>query len=359
MNQNNNTFIFIPDISGFTHFVNNTEIEHSRHIMTELLELIINSDQLGLLVSEIEGDAVLCYKTDDIPSVESIFQQCEQTFINFHNHLRRYASERICRCGACETAVNLTLKFIVHAGPVEFINIKTHQKLHGFDVVLAHLLLKNQISEHEYVLFSEKFELQEAMGANVEQSLWRQELGSSTYQSVGEVPYRFISLKHLHKKVKEPDPVSIPGLGPDKFSTEVRINASVDNIYERFTDFDKRQEWNENIQQIISKNDRINKAGAIHTCLVGSNSLEIESLGREENDNRIVYGERVNKFKGLQDILTIYTFDKKENETVVTVDLDFKVNSFLSRLFKPMIRKMILAQTKKGLQKLKKISEAK
>ncbi len=34
---------FIPDISGFTNFVNNTELEHSIHIISELLELLIDS----------------------------------------------------------------------------------------------------------------------------------------------------------------------------------------------------------------------------------------------------------------------------------------------------------------------------
>ena len=53
--------LFIPDISGFTKFVNETEIEHSRIIIEELLENIINSNKMGLHVSEVEGDAVLFY----------------------------------------------------------------------------------------------------------------------------------------------------------------------------------------------------------------------------------------------------------------------------------------------------------
>ena len=33
------SLLYIPDISGFTEFVHQTEIEHSRHIVSELLEL--------------------------------------------------------------------------------------------------------------------------------------------------------------------------------------------------------------------------------------------------------------------------------------------------------------------------------
>ena len=52
------SLLFVPDITGFTKFVNNTEIDHSQHIISELLENIIDSNQLDLEVSEIEGDAV-------------------------------------------------------------------------------------------------------------------------------------------------------------------------------------------------------------------------------------------------------------------------------------------------------------
>ncbi len=53
------SLLFIPDITGFTKFVNDTEVAHGHHIVAELLELIIDSDQLGMTVSEVEGDAVL------------------------------------------------------------------------------------------------------------------------------------------------------------------------------------------------------------------------------------------------------------------------------------------------------------
>jgi hypothetical protein len=53
--------LFIPDISGFSRFVTETEIDHSRQIIQELLEVVIDSDRMGLQISEIEGDAVLFF----------------------------------------------------------------------------------------------------------------------------------------------------------------------------------------------------------------------------------------------------------------------------------------------------------
>ena len=58
----NRGLLFIPDISGFTRFVNEVEIEHSRFIIQQLLETLIRANDSNLQISEIEGDAILFYK---------------------------------------------------------------------------------------------------------------------------------------------------------------------------------------------------------------------------------------------------------------------------------------------------------
>jgi hypothetical protein len=42
--------IFIPDISGFTRFVNEVEIEHSRLIIQELLEILVDAQERSEIV---------------------------------------------------------------------------------------------------------------------------------------------------------------------------------------------------------------------------------------------------------------------------------------------------------------------
>src|ERR1700740_1390715 len=78
--MDNKGLLFIPDISGFTRFVNETDIQHSRLIIQELLELLINSNQIGLEVSEIEGDAILFYKFGEAPSPNDLYKQVEKMF---------------------------------------------------------------------------------------------------------------------------------------------------------------------------------------------------------------------------------------------------------------------------------------
>src|SRR4029453_16390280 len=122
--MDNKGLLFIPDISGFTRFVNETEIEHSRVIIQELLELLINANQIGLEISEIEGDAILFYKFGESPDVAALFQQVSAMFREFHRHINAYEESRYCKCHACNSAINLTLKVITHYGEFTGYNVK-------------------------------------------------------------------------------------------------------------------------------------------------------------------------------------------------------------------------------------------
>src|SRR6185295_7933531 len=108
--------LFIPDISGFTRFVSEMEIDHSRLIIQELLEVVINANQIGLEISEIEGDAILFYKFGESPDLKELYKQVEKMFRDFHRHLSTYDYRRFCQCKACTAAIDLTLKVITHYG---------------------------------------------------------------------------------------------------------------------------------------------------------------------------------------------------------------------------------------------------
>src|SRR6476659_2209211 len=148
----NKGLLFIPDISGFTRFVNQTEIEHSRLIIQELLEIIINANQVGLEISEIEGDAILFYKFGVSPDLASLYHQVEKMFCDFHRSMIMYDYRRFCQCKACMYAIDLSLKVITHYGEFTGYNVKNFNKLIGKDIIVAHQLLKNDIDQHEYWL---------------------------------------------------------------------------------------------------------------------------------------------------------------------------------------------------------------
>ncbi|HEU5292786.1 MAG TPA: DUF2652 domain-containing protein, partial [Cyclobacteriaceae bacterium] len=132
----NKGLLFIPDISGFTKFINQIEIEHSRLIIQELLEALINANKIGLEVSEIEGDAILFYKFGEPPTLEELYKQVHAMFCEFHKSLIDYDQHKYCQCVACKSAGSLTLKVISHYGEFTGYQVKNFNKLIGKDVIV-------------------------------------------------------------------------------------------------------------------------------------------------------------------------------------------------------------------------------
>jgi hypothetical protein len=143
--QVNQGLILIPDISGYSEFVEKTDIEVGRSIVYELLSEIIQANTLGLEVSEVEGDAVLFYKYGKPPSIEKILEQFERMLKVFHNVLSHLHTQHS----------QLSLKMIAHYGPITEFQINRFRKLYVEPLIIAHRLLKNSIDSTCYVLLTD------------------------------------------------------------------------------------------------------------------------------------------------------------------------------------------------------------
>jgi hypothetical protein len=197
----NQALIFIPDISGFTKFVTNCEIDHSNHIISNLINIILDSNPLELKVSEIEGDAVLFYFKGMPPTKEEIIQQSKRMFIDFHTNLKAMGRNFFCKCGTCTTASNLTLKFIVHYGVCKEVPIHNSTKLIGSDVILAHRLLKNNIPEREYILLSEKYLKRQQSKSTIEEDWVDIKSNIENFEYFGEIRTKYIPLSPLRRLI--------------------------------------------------------------------------------------------------------------------------------------------------------------
>src|SRR6185436_10565304 len=200
--MDNKGLIFIPDISGFTRFINEVEIDHGRHIIPELLEVIINSNNLGLEISEIEGDAILFYKYGSSPDLKQVYEQVERMFCAFHKHLLAYDHRRLCQCKACMGAINLTLKVVTHYGEFTGYNVKNFSKLIGKDIIVAHQLLKNDIDQHEYWLVTKSLVPGEQPAGFTQWMQWNR---SAKQTDNGEIPFHYAQLSQLKNEIP-PDP---------------------------------------------------------------------------------------------------------------------------------------------------------
>lgn len=140
--------LLIPDISGFTRFVQVTDIATGSYVISKLLSVVLDSNMLGLKVSEIEGDAILFYRTGKrLLSKEVLLQ-----FDIMHD---RFRSELLSLTIETGIKIDLGLKLIAHYGSFSEYQVGGFTKLYGTAVIEAHRLLKNSIGSDEYVIMTD------------------------------------------------------------------------------------------------------------------------------------------------------------------------------------------------------------
>lgn len=330
------SLLFIPDITGFTEFVNNTEIEHSQHIISELLEKIIDCNEIDLEVSEIEGDAVLFYKSNVVPGLNEIYEQAKKMFLSFHSHLKLYDTQRICQCGACSNASKLSLKFIVHSAEIGFTSIKNNKKPFGSDVVLLHKLLKNNVSYGEYMLFTHHYlekkeeEVKHLTHLNFEN-------GVNDYDSIGLVEYKYFSLAGLYKEVPEPPPVELPKKMKNPITHEHIFDLSPSEAYEYLSNFELKLKWNTGINEFKYEKGKVNRIGTKHICVFERGKAEFESVTNDFGDENLVYGEKLLKFPLANDFTFYFILKPFEDKTKIRTEIHYRPFPVVGWLLKPII----------------------
>ena len=94
--------LYIPDISGFSKFVNETEITHGQEIIAALLESIIETNTLKMDVSEIEGDAIIFYQFGEAIEPQQFYNESKKILEQFHKKIGQLNNAIECECGACK-----------------------------------------------------------------------------------------------------------------------------------------------------------------------------------------------------------------------------------------------------------------
>lgn len=359
MADNNHSLLFIPDITGFTKFVKHTEIEHSQHIISELLELIVDSNQIGLEVSEIEGDAVLFFKHNSVPAMSEIIGQVKKTFLDFHNHLKSYESKRICSCGACSTAINLSLKFIIHVGEIGFTVVKDRKKPFGSDLILVHRLLKNNVPEREYLLLTDSFQVKGYQIDSHRNDEWvKYEEGTVSYENIGEILYNYAPLGPLHQWVEEPTPPKLQEKVKNPITDEIFINLTIEEVFEKLSNFDYRLEWNAGVDKLEYDKNRINRIGTRHRCVIGQNQiLNFETTKNDFGEGKMVYGENIMDLPIAKEAAFYYILEKQKGGTLVTAEIHIHPKPLIGWIMLPIIRNKFKNNVRILLTKLKEVCE--
>lgn len=280
--------ILIPDISGFTEFITNTDVEHGAHAINILIDAIVREVGDEYEVSEIEGDAVLLIKKGPAPSQEELENICLRIFNAFHFQRKFMQQHNICPCGACQAIINLTLKFVAHHGPVAEITVGRFVKQSGPAMIVAHRLLKNGIDNHEYLLVTEKLLQQVTNSSDPVEMEWTR--SSEAYPSIGTVDYHFALLNQARKKVPEPPEPQPYVYNDTNMSQELSIQADFHDVYMTIWNVAGRVNWISGLLRV--EQDMPNAfIGSVHQCIFEKCRATVSPLRMTFTDEGIMYAE--------------------------------------------------------------------
>lgn len=325
----NKGLLFIPDISGFTRFVNETEIEHSRLIIQELLETLINTNNIGLEISEIEGDAILFYKFGDIPDLAVLYRQVEHMFCEFHKQLIAYDHTRFCQCKACVSAVGLTLKVITHYGEFTGYNVKNFSKLIGKDIIVAHQLLKNDIDLHEYWLVTNTL-MQDKSPEGLTQ--WMKWDSSAKKTENGEIPFHYTQLTQLKNNIQlDPSPQLQLVNKVKMLSFSKEYATDIITLFHATGDLNFRSRWQEGVRSVEELHHFLPRVGMKSRMVLEDGQVIVYASSYTYHPDKIEFSETDEAGKNV----TYFTLEKQSpGITKLTIDIYIKKTIFGPFLFR-------------------------
>ena len=134
--------LLVADISGYTAYLQATELEHAEDVLSDLLETLISTLAPTFTLSKLEGDAAFAHAPAGRVSPSLILDTVEAGYFAFRRRLRDIDHATSCECNACVLIPSLDLKYIVHHGEYVARRIAGTEELTGSDVILIHRLLK-------------------------------------------------------------------------------------------------------------------------------------------------------------------------------------------------------------------------
>jgi uncharacterized protein YndB with AHSA1/START domain len=236
-------FLVIADISGYTAFLTQSELEHAQDILNNLTNTLLEETKSPLIVSKLEGDAVFSYALEHSFLLgQSLLEALENVYCAFTSTRERMKINTTCTCTACSLIPTLDLKIALHFGEFMIQKIGKGEELSGSDVIAVHRLLKNTVKEktgiEAYLFITEKASQAMQLGP-ITDSMVRH---TDTYEHIGELAGYVHDLQPVWKRLHNEKRVTIP----EKevwFTTSVDLPTSPALVWEYLHESERRAAW--------------------------------------------------------------------------------------------------------------------
>jgi uncharacterized protein YndB with AHSA1/START domain len=216
--------LLIADITGYSAYLNESELAHAEQTLSALLELLVDQTRPPMVVSKLEGDAVFSYGFEEAALHGQAFvESLEACYVEFRRALELMVLNTTCTCNACANISTLDLKFFVHHGEFVVGEAAGRKELHGPDVNLLHRMLKNTVTADTgfgaYVLYTRQ--AVENLGLDQLAGSWTAHVDS--YPDVGEVSAWVEDLTPVWEQAQ-----SEPRVEFDPADVSIEVSADID-----------------------------------------------------------------------------------------------------------------------------------
>jgi uncharacterized protein YndB with AHSA1/START domain len=152
--------LLIADISGYTSFLADAELDHAQDVLADLVGTVVGSLRPTFRLAKLEGDAAFVYAITESLDAAATQDAVERCYFSFRRRLRDIGQASSCDCNSCALVPKLDLKIIAHHGAIVRQRIAGREELVGSPVVVVHRLLKNHVAEgggpRAYVLYTDE-----------------------------------------------------------------------------------------------------------------------------------------------------------------------------------------------------------
>ena len=182
------TCFLIADISGYTGYLVDVELDHAQDILADLMGAVVSALRPGFRLAKLEGDAAFTYALTERLDGSMLLDTIERCYFGFRRRRRDVRQATSCECTACARIPDLDLKFVVHHGAAIVQRVAGRQELLGSEVIVVHRLLKNEVMEQlgigAYALLTQAC----IDATDLDPAALGMRAHTETYDRIGDVP---------------------------------------------------------------------------------------------------------------------------------------------------------------------------
>jgi hypothetical protein len=274
------TCFLIADISGYTGYLAEVELDHAQDILADLVGAVVSALRPNFRLAKLEGDAAFTFMTAEKIDGSMLLDTIERCYFGFRRRRRDVRQATSCECNACARIPDLDLKFVVHHGEAIFQRVAGRQELLGSDVIVVHRLLKNEVVEglgiEAYALISQRC----IDASDIDPAALGMRAHTETYDRIGDVP----AWAHdLERRWQEEEARGRVFVSPDEsiLIVSVPTNVPPQVAWEFVTKPGQRmtwQPWVTEVKEVTGATGGRRGPGSANHCMHGKDAVIEEIL---------------------------------------------------------------------------------